>query len=118
MDDVASYVQAADIVVSMGGYNSVCELLSLGKPALIVPRTFPRREQLIRAEALDRLGLLRMIDPADVGPHRLLAEMQALLEQPPQPQRLPMRGLPGAADEIEALLREPRADQVLALPSP
>ncbi|MFQ5570088.1 MAG: glycosyltransferase family protein, partial [Rhodothermales bacterium] len=38
--------QRAERVVSMGGYNTVCELLSLGKRALIVPRIRPRREQL------------------------------------------------------------------------
>jgi predicted glycosyltransferase len=33
----------ADYVVSMGGYNSISEILSLRKNALIVPRTAPRR---------------------------------------------------------------------------
>ena len=37
-------------VVAMGGYNTFCEILSFGKPALIVPRTAPRQEQYLRAE--------------------------------------------------------------------
>jgi predicted glycosyltransferase len=45
-------------VVSMAGYNTVNEILSLGKDALLVPRTSPRTEQLIRAERLQALGLV------------------------------------------------------------
>ncbi len=48
-------------VVAMGGYNTFCEILSFGKPALIVPRTEPRQEQLIRAQRAERLGLVRML---------------------------------------------------------
>ena len=36
--------------MAMGGYNTFCEILSLDKPALIVPRKTPRLEQSIRAD--------------------------------------------------------------------
>ena len=42
----------AAAVISMGGYNTVCEILATDTPALVVPRETPRLEQLIRAEAL------------------------------------------------------------------
>lgn len=48
---------AADLVVSMGGYNTVCEILSLKKPSLIIPRESPRLEQLIRARVLQSANL-------------------------------------------------------------
>lgn len=105
-DDVASYVRAADVVVSMGGYNSVCELLAAGKPALIVPRVQPRREQLIRARALANRGFLRMIDPSELGPRRLLDEVNRLLDDGSEPARLPMNGLPRVADAVDELLAE------------
>ncbi len=50
--DLLAYMAAADLVVSMAGYNSVCELMSLGKRALLIPRRQVRAEQRIRAEAL------------------------------------------------------------------
>jgi predicted glycosyltransferase len=40
-------LHCADRVVAMGGYNTVYELLSFEKHALIVPRVKPRCEQLI-----------------------------------------------------------------------
>ncbi|MEM9140349.1 MAG: glycosyltransferase [Pseudomonadota bacterium] len=57
----------ASAVVAMGGYNTFCEILSMDKPAIIVPRTRPRREQVIRAEAAERLGLIRMLLPERDG---------------------------------------------------
>lgn len=36
-------LKKADWVVSMGGYNSTCEILSFQKRALIVPRITPAR---------------------------------------------------------------------------
>jgi predicted glycosyltransferase len=115
VEDVASYVAAADIVVSMGGYNSVCELLSAGKAAIVVPRTAPRREQLIRAEALSRRGLLRMIHPELLTGERVLDEIDRLLDWPtPQAAGLPLDGLSGAARAIDELLATERSFVVSA----
>src|SRR5260370_39806891 len=36
-DDLMSYMNAADIVISMAGYNTICELLTLGKRSIVVP---------------------------------------------------------------------------------
>ena len=52
-------------VVAMGGYNTFCEILSFGKPALLVPRTEPRQEQSLRAERAAQLGLVQVL--ADDG---------------------------------------------------
>lgn len=57
----------AEGVVSMGGYNTFCELLSFDKRALIVPRTVPRLEQWIRASRAEELGLVRMLDETRDG---------------------------------------------------
>lgn len=63
----------AKAVVSMGGYNTVCEVLTEDVPGLIVPRVRPRQEQLVRAERLSDLGLLDSMHPDDVTPERLAA---------------------------------------------
>lgn len=54
-------------VVSMGGYNTFCEVLSFDKRAVIVPRTVPRLEQWIRASRAEQLGLVRMLDETRDG---------------------------------------------------
>ena len=78
---LSSYLRFADLVVTMGGYNTVMEILGYGRRSIIVPRVSPRREQLIRAERLAARNLVRMIHPDELTPARLLAEMDAALEQ-------------------------------------
>ena len=66
-------------VVSMGGYNTFCEILSLGKNALLVPRTHPRQEQFIRARRAAELGLIDMIHPSEADdPAQMAAALHAL----------------------------------------
>ncbi|VAX41628.1 Mlr3248 protein [hydrothermal vent metagenome] len=67
----------ADRVISMGGYNSVCEVLAFHKRTLIVPRVTPRREQIIRAERFAQAGLLDMLHPDALTPEALSAWMQS-----------------------------------------
>lgn len=64
-------IAGAARVIAMGGYNTVTELLSFAAPALITPRTHPRREQFLRAERLAALDLIGMIAPADLSSARL-----------------------------------------------
>jgi len=62
---------AADLVISMGGYNTICEILTQKTPALIIPRETPRKEQLIRAQRLKEKGLLDFIPWKEVTPELL-----------------------------------------------
>lgn len=70
-------IAAADLIVSMGGYNSICEILSCRKRAVVIPRAVPVREQRIRAEAMEALGLLRMLPLERLDPAALLRLMRA-----------------------------------------
>lgn len=94
----------AEKVVAMGGYNSVCEILALRKPALIVPRTAPRREQLIRADRLSRLGCIEAANP-----EHLSAEIISdWLSRPAWPRRasaaIDMKGLTRAPDYLQEVI--------------
>ncbi|WP_339950766.1 hypothetical protein [uncultured Albimonas sp.] len=88
-------------IIAMGGYNTFCEILSLDKPAVIAPRTRPRLEQYIRAEAAERLGLLRMLLPErdGRGPEAMAAAIRGLADQP-LPSSAP---IPGLLDGLEAV---------------
>lgn len=74
--DLETWIRHADRIVSMGGYNTVCEILSARKRALIVPRVEPRQEQRIRAERLQRLGLADAVHPSRLH-HDLLTKWLA-----------------------------------------
>lgn len=61
------HISFASAVISMGGYNTACEILATSTPALIVPREEPRKEQLIRARALHAVGGVDYLRSADVS---------------------------------------------------
>jgi len=95
-------------VVAMGGYNTFCEILSTDTPAIIAPRTRPRLEQRLRAEAAERLGLLRMLHPERDGDGAgvMAAAIRALSDQPrPSAVRLPglLSGLGTVAERARAM---------------
>lgn len=98
----------ADRVIAMGGYNTVMELLSLEKHALVVPRVFPRREQIIRAERLQRLGLIDMLEPDQVTPATLGDWLASDLGAPPAVHaQLNFTGLLRLPELVKAVLAPP-----------
>ncbi len=72
-------------VVSMGGYNTFCEILSFDKRSLLVPRSRPRREQLIRATRAAELGVVDMLEPAAADEPSVMARALHRLPTRPQP---------------------------------
>jgi predicted glycosyltransferase len=69
-------------IIAMGGYNTFCEILSLDKRAIVVPRTEPRMEQYIRASRAQELGLIRMLEATgDLEPKKMAAAIRALPQQ-------------------------------------
>lgn len=89
-------------VASMGGYNTFCEILSFDKRALLVPRHTPRLEQTIRAEAAERLGLVRMLREPDGAP--VAEAMSGALRALPT-QALPSRSaIPGLLDGLSTIV--------------
>ncbi|CAB1065231.1 Mlr3248 protein [Olavius sp. associated proteobacterium Delta 1] len=73
-----SYLAAADLSVSMGGYNTTMNILATGVPALVWP--FPQnREQRLRAGRLAKAGVLKVIEGEDLHPDRLAGLMGQML---------------------------------------
>ena len=71
VDDIVFHLRHAGAVVSMGGYNTVCEIMGTHVPALIVPRTQSRAEQRIRAASLAAAGYLEEHDVGTLTPEFL-----------------------------------------------
>jgi predicted glycosyltransferase len=80
-DDIMSYFNAADLVIMKGGYNTTCDVLGLGKRALMVPRPRPQ-EQAVRAHRLAELGLVDVIEQQQLTPARLATQARATLDRP------------------------------------
>jgi predicted glycosyltransferase len=118
-DDLAAWVAGADAVVTMGGYNSVAEVLATTTPALLVPRVTPRQEQLVRARALARLGAVDLLEPAAAEPAAVGRWVAAALAGRRRPRRdLDLGGLPWVARRTARLLPSPAPQPVPSLFAP
>lgn len=82
LPELANHFEQADLVISMGGYNTVVEILSSARKALIIPRVFPRKEQLLRAQRLSKLGLVNYISPMDLSPASLFEAVRSMINDP------------------------------------
>jgi len=99
-------MEKAIAVVAMGGYNTFCEILTLDKPALIIPRSIPRQEQLIRAERAVKLGLISMLNPAgERDPMQMAAALNTLPQQA-KPSSANVSGLLAGHDNIARMVHK------------
>jgi predicted glycosyltransferase len=75
-------------VVAMAGYNTFCEILSLDKRAILVPRVLPRREQVMRAMRAASFGLAQALDPEGPrDPGAMIAALRGIQDQPAPSER-------------------------------
>lgn len=106
VEDLPSVIAASDLVVCMGGYNSLCELLAYGHRGIVLPRTAPRREQLIRASFLAKKGFVSCMVPNECTPLMLRDAIEAQLADRAEPvwQRRALVELNGARRAAELIL--------------
>jgi len=99
--DFLSCLAAADLSVSMGGYNTTMNILATRVPALLWPFS-QNREQRLRAERLADRGLLTMLKDEDLQPDRLAAMMDQKLAQLTRPDvTIDLDGAANTATRIE-----------------
>jgi len=76
--DLPHLLSKSDAVVAMSGYNTSVEIMQSRVPAVLLPRCFPRREQLIRAERMQAAGLAQCLPRATAA--ELRTHLHAALE--------------------------------------
>jgi predicted glycosyltransferase len=97
--------QGAAGVVSMAGYNTFCEILSFDRPALLVPRVAPRKEQWIRARRARDFGLVDMLLPHEAADPAVLARHLRDLPDRPGPMAAGAAPMLDGIDRICAAVR-------------
>ena len=76
-----SYLAAADLSVSMAGYNTCMNILAAKVPALVWPFS-QNREQRLREERLSENGAMKVLNKHDLKPSRLANIIDQILIQP------------------------------------
>ena len=103
--DITNRYAESDVVVSQAGYNTVCELLSFSRRAILVPRSKPVREQLIRARLMAQRGFFECIEPQDLTPEILISKvLEALNSSSVTSSTLELDGLPVIRERVRGLL--------------
>lgn len=74
------YLKQADVSLSMAGYNTCMNLLTTKTKALVLPFTGRgNEEQTIRAQKLERLGLVNVLSQDELSPAALAARLDEAL---------------------------------------
>jgi predicted glycosyltransferase len=107
--DLDGAMAGARGVVAMAGYNTVSELLRSGRPALLIPRTRPSREQVLRAESLREAGRVDVLYPHQLEPRRMRASLERLLATPARPMQDDHTGAGRVGEVLELLARDARS---------
>lgn len=97
-------LERASRVVTMGGYNTTCEILAYQTPALVVPRISPRQEQWIRADRLHRQGLIDLLHPTQLSPESLTHWLHQPIAPPAERPAINLNGLNNLVADLERLL--------------
>ena len=104
-DEMPDALAAADIVLSRAGSNSLCELLALHKPMLLVPYPLgaSRGDQIQNAESYRKQGLARVLPQEQMNAKTLSTALHELLQSRAQLQEA-LENYP-VKDGTEAVLR-------------
>lgn len=109
VDDTYGYLEDADLVIAMAGYNTTVEILQSGKRAILVPRHGPSAEQRMRANLFAAKGWVEMVDPDHLTPDRfatLIAANLGRTANDPSEGTPNLEGLNSSADYLLSLLTE------------
>ncbi len=77
-DNFPAWLAAADLSISMGGYNTTMNVLASGIPAIILPFA-QNREQRMRTEKLTRMSNILLVDENNLSPSILTEQISIMI---------------------------------------
>jgi len=80
VDNIGDYLAWADVVVSRAGSNSVCELLALRKPTLLIPMSTGRGDQVQNARYVSGKGAMAVLYEETLTPEVLVKGVNQVWE--------------------------------------
>lgn len=95
------YLAAADLSVSLAGYNTCMNLLAARVPALVFPYS-KQQEQPLRVERIKGFIPMKVLRDKDIEPKRLSRYIQKMLLEPRSPDTVPIN-LDGAENSAKYL---------------
>jgi predicted glycosyltransferase len=102
--DLGARLRGATLAISMGGYNTVLDLLGAMIPALIYPEYGNGdTEQEVRAERLEKLGAATVLSGEDLQPERLMEAIERIVHRKPAAIDINLDGASNTARILEQM---------------
>jgi predicted glycosyltransferase len=107
--NLLSYMQKADLSISMSGYNTTLNIMTTGVRAMILPFTGnDDQEQQMRAEKLEQLGVVKMIQPQELNPEIFAAEIINYLKKDHNTINFDFNGVENTTSLLKQLIPQPQ----------
>jgi predicted glycosyltransferase len=108
--NLLSYMQKADLSISMSGYNTTLNVMTTGVRAMILPfKGNDDQEQRIRASKLNSLGVVKMLDESDLQPEIFAQKVIDYLAVEPNQIKFNADGVENTAALIKNLVLNQKA---------
>ena len=99
-DHFPEWLEAADLSISMAGYNTCMNLIQAGTPALVYPFK-QNREQRLRAQRLSKKVPIVILEDTDLTPRLLSKMMVRQLDSPHFLSDIKLNGAEDTARQLE-----------------
>ncbi len=104
-----SYMEKADVSISMAGYNTCMNILSTGVQALVLPfKGGNNDEQSLRSHKLEALGLLNVLDTKRLDGQYLAEHIKGKLEPQENRTTLNLNGVETTTQLLQTLTKMPK----------
>jgi predicted glycosyltransferase len=110
--NLMTYMQQADLSISLTGYNTTMNIMRTGVRSLVVPigHYANDKEQLVRTQKLEKMGVVQVVEPENLEPVYLAQKIINCLHQKSTATTNSLFDLQGAehtASLLKQLLKEP-----------
>jgi predicted glycosyltransferase len=106
--NLLTYMEKADLSISMGGYNTTMNILTTGVRSMMLPFLGNGDlEQTIRSQKLEKLGILNVLHPADLEPKKFAIKIVQCMMKKPNLVKFDLQGVDKTAAFLKALLKVP-----------
>lgn len=113
--NLLSLMEVADLSISMGGYNTLMNVLTTGVKGMVFPYTTNGdQEQNIRAEKLERLGILDVLHPDDLNAGVLAAKILRALRRTPAPFEFDFDGAEKTTQILDGVVSQNQSIETVA----
>lgn len=105
-DELKDMFAAADIIISRAGANTICELLALKKPNILIPlpTSQSRGDQILNAASFERQGFSKVLNEETLTDDLLLETVNEVFSKKEEYRKTMSSGTLGSKDAVTSIV--------------